>query len=454
MGNYLTLFKPTASYQCVDNVLTTGFNPLMYIMYKKYDVTYIMNGLKSYPEQLCHKADNGWTPFMMFVCNYYQSPLYVEALKELMQYPECNFNDVDINGNAVLTNAALYTNAQNVEILLQLGAPIDKLNYANNSCLHSVLSCHPNDIKWDVVVTLLKYNANINIHNSDWTTSFMLMCRSVNNIDIFNLFMSQNNNIDINSCDTLSRNALFYAIQSPIASEIVVYLLKCGIDYTVVDFENCTVFSRLLQNRNGLELLDIFYNNVDKYILANCINTRNVLFDACSFDDLQFVAKLLEMGALPDDACIRQTIGNWNQNAMEISRLLINYGAPLTYSDKQRNPIVTMAAYKNDVNLMSMILPRVKVNAKDVNGNTALMIAIAKGYNNIAKMLIEAGISVNLKNCTGETALSLAITHKNDEMINVLCDSRVKVNVKDVGNMIETYHPEIMNDTFRHVFGQ
>jgi ankyrin repeat protein len=406
-----------------------------------------MNGLKTYPEQLHHRSDNGWTPFMMFICNYYAHPLYVEALKELLQYPECNFEDAN-----VLINAAIYTNASNVETLLQLGAPIDKLDSNNNTCLQVVLnSQYVNWVNWDIVNVLLKYNANVNVHNNDWISPFMLMCKNVPHIDIFNLFMIRCNNI--NSCDKLMRNALYYAIQSPIASEIVIHLLKNGIDYTIIDFEDCTVMSRLLQNRNGLELLNTIYNNVNKYVFANCINIRNVLFDACSFDDLQFVTKLLEFGAIPDDRCIRQTISNWNSNALEIARLLINYGAPLTFSDRANSPIIIMATYKNDINLMSMLLPKVKVNAKDINGNTALMIAVMKGYNEIAKMIIEANINVNLKNHEGDNALSLAIKSKNDEMINVLCNSKASVNVFNVNQMIQTYHPEfmIMNETLRIV---
>lgn len=442
MGNYLTLFKPHATYQCVNGVLSTGFNPLMYLMYKKYDIVYIMNGLKTYPEQLYHRSDNGWTPFMMFICNYYAHPLYNEALKELLQYPECNFEDAN-----VLINAAIYTNASNVETLLQLGAPIDKLDSNNNTCLHVVLNSQ--SVNWDIVNVLLKHNANVNVHNNDWISPFMLMCKNVNNLEIFNMFMIRCNNI--NSYDKLMRNALYYAVQSPIGSEIVIHLLKNGIDYTNTDFEDCTVMNRLLQNRNGLKLLNTIYNNVDKYLFANCINIRNVLFDACSFDDLQFVAKLLEFGAIPDDRCIRQTIGNWNPNALEIARLLINYGAPLTYCDRANNPIIIMAAYKNDINLMSMLLPKVKVNAKDVNGNTALMVAVVKGYNEIAKMLIEANINVNLKNYEGDNALSLAIKSKNDEIINVLCNNKACVNVFNVNQMIQTYHPEFIDDTLRIV---
>jgi ankyrin repeat protein len=48
------------------------------------------------------------------------------------------------------------------------------------------------------------------------------------------------------------------------------------------------------------------------------------------------------------------------------------------------------------------------VNAKDKDGQTALMLAAGGGYTEIVKALIEKGADVNAKNNTGDTALSLA----------------------------------------------
>jgi len=47
-------------------------------------------------------------------------------------------------------------------------------------------------------------------------------------------------------------------------------------------------------------------------------------------------------------------------------------------------------------------------NAHDRNGNTALMEAAARGFQNVAKALLEAGVSFNLANKEGLTALAIA----------------------------------------------
>jgi ankyrin repeat protein len=48
------------------------------------------------------------------------------------------------------------------------------------------------------------------------------------------------------------------------------------------------------------------------------------------------------------------------------------------------------------------------VNAKDVLGQTVLMIASEKGHKKVVKILLENGANVNAKNYFGQTVLMIA----------------------------------------------
>ena len=60
----------------------------------------------------------------------------------------------------------------------------------------------------------------------------------------------------------------------------------------------------------------------------------------------------------------------------------------------------------NDANIVKAYIDAgADVNAKDIDGGTALMCVVALGRLNVVKELIKAGADVNAKNNEGETAL-------------------------------------------------
>jgi len=58
-----------------------------------------------------------------------------------------------------------------------------------------------------------------------------------------------------------------------------------------------------------------------------------------------------------------------------------------------------------------------KIDARDGNGNTALMITAQKGMNSIVELLLEINADPNLRNNEGMTALMLVFDHPEDEYI-------------------------------------
>ncbi len=61
------------------------------------------------------------------------------------------------------------------------------------------------------------------------------------------------------------------------------------------------------------------------------------------------------------------------------------------------------------------------INYKDKNGNTFLMIACLKGYEKIAKMLLENGADINIRNNKDEDAMHFVCLN-NPKMIDLLVE--------------------------------
>jgi ankyrin repeat protein len=68
----------------------------------------------------------------------------------------------------------------------------------------------------------------------------------------------------------------------------------------------------------------------------------------------------------------------------------------------------------------------VNVNAKDNEGNTALIVAAAMGQTETVEFLIYIGADINVKTSCDETALTLAVSKGHTEIANLLREAGAK----------------------------
>lgn len=81
---------------------------------------------------------------------------------------------------------------------------------------------------------------------------------------------------------------------------------------------------------------------------------------------------------------------------------------------------------------------KVKINAQDEDGNTALHIAAASGHEDIVELLIENGAAIPRKNKKGETAVQLARKNKHKDLAKLITArfrERVLRNAARLGNV-------------------
>ncbi len=89
-------------------------------------------------------------------------------------------------------------------------------------------------------------------------------------------------------------------------------------------------------------------------------------------------------------------------------------------------------SYWGDLNEVTNVLEKgADVNSKNVDGNTALRFASARGYEEIVRLLISRGANVNVQDNRGWTPLMTTSFEGNIEIVELLISSGADVNLRD-----------------------
>ena len=88
---------------------------------------------------------------------------------------------------------------------------------------------------------------------------------------------------------------------------------------------------------------------------------------------------------------------------------------------------------RGQANIAEILIKKgVNLNLQDKKGDTALMMAIIRGLANIAELLIKKGADITLQNTNGETALTLAIYKNQIKIIKLLIKKGAKLNLQNI----------------------
>ncbi len=113
---------------------------------------------------------------------------------------------------------------------------------------------------------------------------------------------------------------------------------------------------------------------------------------------------------------------------------LIGAGAFLDAQNHDGDTALTLAIKKGADHIASILIEKgADVNLADYDCNTPLIFASLKdGAPNIAALLLAGGAGVNLKNCLGETALHKAAYYGLYEIAELLAANGADINGKDI----------------------
>lgn len=230
--------------------------------------------------------------------------------------------------------------------------------------------------------------------------------------------------------------------------------LQKVIIYDVIN-DNKVTPKKLYKNLLNLRAISDFSVDVDEieasknkklttYILSQA------LVHAVKGKSLEIVKFLLILGASAkawDHETKRPIIEWYQENRSIIRKLFFKYQRPIIEDlliasgaienlpyDWNDNQIIKSARDGDLENVIKLIKSGVNLNAKNKDGNTAL-ICISSEHSNkrieIAKELIKSGADINAKNIHGNTVLIGAVCTERMEIIKDLIRSGVDIEAKD-----------------------
>lgn len=269
------------------------------------------------------------------------------------------------------------------ELLIDHGADLEARDHDGKSPLLSHSGSARSNAE-DTMRLLLRRSADIHARDNSGETA-LFKAVDLGNRRIIQVLME--NGADINARDKHGRTVLFTAVERYYRSdETVSLLLKLGVDVHLQDFDGNTALT-LAAARNKLGLVKLLLGH------GASPHTKNEAGDTAL--TLGAAAKArLEGRPLHDKGASRidhaTIIANFAERNLLTLEVLLNYGA--------------------------------SVEVKNKAGDTALILAAAKGKLNVVKLLLGHGTNNHTKNEAEDTALALSAENGHSEVHQLLLE--------------------------------
>ena len=126
------------------------------------------------------------------------------------------------------------------------------------------------------------------------------------------------------------------------------------------------------------------------------------------------------------------------QEKRDRAAVLIERGADVNAKNEDGNTALLLACgygiHRDEARteMVELLIEKgADIEAKDRNGRTPLMIACQQGYTNVAKLLIEKGADIEARKGNGETALMVACMYGRADVAQMLIEKGADVNAKN-----------------------
>ena len=356
-----------------------------------------------------------------------------------------------------------------VKRLLSCGADVNQMQGISDTALH-VVAVRPKGLgsraSVNIVQTLLKYGAVPNVLNRRGETPLFMTCKRANDVDIGIMQILLEHGADPNMCpvpcslrpwlsDMVVLPPLTYAAicgNSELAMLLIKYGAKvnhsddCGrtaLHYAVGDDGHMYSYVQHVDVAKRMCTL-----TAEKLLLAGANanakdeNGESPLYLACRSGKTELVKLFLSHGANPN-------IGTIDTNPLHAAcrddhcdsvKLLLEYNADVTVSDSTRKTALHRALesgtyYSRNSDkiavMVQLLLSRgANVNAVSEDGETPLYLACSKGYESVAKNLIEFGAKVD-GNSGKKLPLTAACRNKHVSMVQLLLANGANPNAQE-----------------------
>lgn len=327
----------------------------------------------------------------------------------------------------------------------------------------------------------IENGVDVNITNENGSTPLHLVCLADG--DLIGLELLVEHGAEINKKAILNEETpLHIFVDYDGATDKLRYLLDKGGDPTLRNDTGCTILHLAIRQRNyenvkvilehpavDVNVKDNFGetplhwllawpnapHNILRLLLAKGANVNEQdkdsqapLFEACLSGDAVAARALLKAGADVDDGedvwgrtALHEAIDTQN---LPLVQALLEFKADVTIKDKQLRDATSLAAYKDNADILRAVLDALKAQGVeshiltdvDVEGHSPLHRSAARGRRDIVELLLQAGDGAKLAaqlNRNGNTALHSACHRGHLEVMKLLVEHGGDALARDSG---------------------
>ncbi|XP_077288006.1 uncharacterized protein LOC143912590 [Arctopsyche grandis] len=302
----------------------------------------------------------------------------------------------------------------------------------------------------EIAKILLEHGASVNAINS--VTESTILHEAIENIDSFSTFKEyyrflDGYGVDCNVCIPNKDTPLFRAISLG-REDVAMLLIQNGADLkmgSMVNGHECDNLKLALEKK---------LESVVKFMVLNGAYLPNNLFnDPWSLNHLARLkirshlpqinfSKSVKSLSLPDpmkkflmydfDVRSSQQAEKKLEDLHTVEKLL-NDGVKFTARDRDGNTVLILASQQRQIGALRLLIDHgCNVNETNANGWTALHYAVNNGDLDAASILIKNNADINIRTVFGRnSALHIAVTKGYDEIVAALLSAKAKVKIKN-----------------------
>ncbi|KAK6169536.1 hypothetical protein SNE40_020574 [Patella caerulea] len=319
-----------------------------------------------------------------------------------------------------------------VQLLVTKGMDINKLNQLNETPLYLAV-CRGND---EMAKSLIKSHCDVNIKVGNNVESVLLASIRLKHTTVAEILIQAG--CDFNIPDKNGVTPLMECIK---AGNLVLLkqLIDQGASVNAQDNEGTFVLDYLCRSYNQQNSADIVKIMIDAGVDIHKCN--NLLGRAIRRGYYESASLLIEQGM--DVNTVNENGDNplalaSKKGKSELVKLLTITDCDINHQNLRGETALHKAIknsryYEDKKEIIKMLLlqNKINVNLTDVDGQTALSMAVINGSRSITEDLLKAGADVNHCDNTGQTPLMMAVNKKDTVMANILLKAGADLKPRD-----------------------
>lgn len=366
-----------------------------------------------------------------------------EIIRKIASYKDVNLNHINNEGNTILHKEIVFKDNDLALFLMDLGVNPTIMDKNGKNFLFYAISKGIQNI--DILKKAVKLGFNINIKNPENRTLLMESINFYLNTSIEDKEEKENHldmikalinlGIDVNAIDNNEENVLFFASKNEDNKLINCLLSNSNINLNQQNNKGNTILLDLVLS--GIKNADLIRLFLKKGLNPNLLNISKksiieILIDIILHIENKKPLEFEDKNLLNENAEYANLLEIILKNStIDINRLNSN-GKPLFFDS---------ILYFNFKLFKLLRMKNINLNQKDKDGNNIIfklmeyneknLIKDKKLYLNTVRSLINVGININEKNLEGLTALHLAVAGKCEYTVRLLLEMRADCFILD-----------------------